>query len=334
LAIHHVAKFCAKVAKFLLPKAIQLPPRRFLCGFHITLPMSNQWLIILAFAAVYIIWGSTYLFNYQAIQSIPPFLMSGTRFFTAGLLLYTLGVWRGAPRPSLEEWRNTALMGTLFLSLGTGAVVWALNIIDTGMAALLIAIDPLLIMGLLWLLFRQSLGWRGILGGIIGIIGTVLLVGQPQLSSRPGAMLGLLAIAVGMLAWALGSIYVSRVRQPESRWRRSAMQMLGGGAGLILFSLLSGEALTFSWANMTWLSFGSWLYLIFFGSIIAFSSFNFLLAQVSPEKVATSTYVNPVVALFLGWAVNDEVVTQQSVLAGAVLLTGVFFINSNKRHKP
>jgi drug/metabolite transporter (DMT)-like permease len=295
--------------------------------------MSNQWLIILAFAAVYIVWGSTYLFNYQAIQSIPPFLMSGSRFFTAGLLLYGLGAWRGAPRPSLEEWRNTSLMGILFLSLGTGAVVWALRLVDTGTAALLIAVDPLLIMALLWLLFRQSPGWRGILGGIIGISGTAILVGQPQVTARPGALMGLLAISVGMMAWALGSIYVSRVRQPESRWRRSAMQMLGGGAGLLLFSLVSGEAATFSWANLSWLSFGSWLYLIFFGSIIAFSSFNFLLAQVSPEKVATSTYVNPVVALFLGWAFNDETVTGQSMLAGAVLLTGVFFINSNRHQK-
>lgn len=295
--------------------------------------MSNQWLIILAFAAVYIVWGSTYLFNYQAIQSIPPFLMSGSRFFTAGLLLYGIGAWRGAPRPSLEEWRNASLMGILFLSLGTGAVVWALRLVDTGTAALLIAVDPLLIMALLWLLFRQSPGWRGILGGIIGISGTAILVGQPQVTARPGALIGLLAISVGMMAWALGSIYVSRVRQPESRWRRSAMQMLGGGAGLLLFSLASGEAATFSWANLSWLSFGSWLYLIFFGSIIAFSSFNFLLAQVSPEKVATSTYVNPVVALFLGWAFNDETVTGQSILAGAVLLTGVFFINSNRHQK-
>ncbi|RME95509.1 MAG: EamA family transporter [Bacteroidetes bacterium] len=295
--------------------------------------MSNRWLVILAFAAVYLIWGSTYFFNYQAIQAIPPFLMSGTRFLTAGLLLYGLGVWRGAPSPTWEEWRNTALMGFLFLTVGTGAVVWALHYIDTGMAALLVAADPLLIMLLLWLFFRQSPGWRGVLGGVIGIVGTILLVGQPQLKDRPGATLGLLAMIVALISWAVASIYVSRIPQPQSRWRRSAMQMLGGGGGLLLLSLLSGEAASFRLAKLDWMSVGSWLYLIFFGSIIAFSSFNFLLSQVSPEKVATSTYVNPIVALFLGWAFNDEVITTQSLLAGAVLLTGVFFINSNKHQE-
>lgn len=292
--------------------------------------MSERWLIILAFAAVYIIWGSTYLFNYKAMATIPPFLMCGTRFLTAGILLYSIGWWRGETAPTAREWGNTFIMGTLFLTFGTGAAVWALNYIDTGIASLIVAIDPLLIMLLLWGLFGQQPGWQGVLGAFIGMGGMALLIGQSQMQEKEGVVWGYAAMALALTAWAFASIYVSRVKQPESRWRRSAMQMLGGGAGLVLFSVFSGEAQTFDINQVTFESFASWVYLVVLGSIVAFSSFNFLLAKVSPEKVATSTYVNPVVALFLGWAFNNEVITGQSLLAGAVLLTGVFFINSNK----
>lgn len=292
--------------------------------------MSDRWLVIGAFAAVYFIWGSTYLFNYWAIQSIPPFLMSGARFFTAGALLYAWGVWRGESLPTSRQWWNSVLIGNLFLTIGTGAVVWALQFIDTGIAALIVATDPLLIMMLLWWLFNQKPKWQGLVGALIGIVGTVILVGQPKFTDSPESRWGLVAIAVALTAWAFASIYVSRIDLPESRLRRSSLQMLGGGVGLLLFSTISGEAVTFSWAELTSKSVLSWFYLIFFGSIVAFSSFNYLLARVSPEKVATSTYVNPVVALLLGWGLNGEEISSQSLLAGLVLLTGVFFINTGK----
>lgn len=292
--------------------------------------MSERWLIIAAFAAVYIIWGSTYLFNYWAIATIPPFWMSGSRFLTAGAILYIWGSWRGEPLPTLREWRNSAIIGVLFLTIGTGAIVWALQWIDTGMAALLVAIDPLLIMFLLWWLFDQRLRWQGITGALIGIAGMAILVGQPQFANTRESRWGLAAIAVALVAWAFASIFVSRIKLPDSRLRRSAMQMLAGGTGLTLFSLVTGEAITFRWSTLSLSSSLSWLYLVFFGSIVAFSSFNYLLAKVSPEKVATSTYVNPIVALMLGWALNGENITGQSVLAGLVMLTGVFFINNGK----
>lgn len=292
--------------------------------------MSERRLIIGAFAAVYFIWGSTYLFNFWAIQSIPPFLMSGVRFLTAGALLYAWGVLQGAPPPTSRQWWNSALLGNLFLTIGTGAVVWALQWIDTGMAALIVAIDPLLIMFLLWWLFQQRPSWQGILGALIGIGGMVILVGQPHFVDSPESRWGLVAISIALISWAFASIYVSRLTLPDSRLRRSAMQMLTGGAGLIAFSTFSGEAATFSWAELSLSSTLSWFYLIVFGSIVAFSSFNYLLAKVSPEKVATSTYVNPVVALLLGWSLNSEHVSTQSLVAGLVLLTGVFFINSGK----
>ncbi len=287
----------------------------------------ESWLVIAAFGAIYFIWGSTYLFNYLAMQSIPPFFMLGGRFLVAGALLYAWGVWRKEPVPNWIEWRNSTIMGILFLTVGTGAVVWAMQWIDTGMAALIVAFDPLLIMLLLWMLFRQKISWLSVIGGVVSIIGMGLLIEQPQFVDSREARLGLLAITVALVSWAFATIYTSRVRQPASKARASAIQMIGGGGCLMLISVFSGEAATFEWAKVTLEASLSWWYLVLFGSLIAFSSFNFLLARVSPEKVATSTYVNPVVALVLGWAINDEVITSQSMMAGALLLTGVFFIN-------
>ena len=167
--------------------------------------MSDRWLVIGAFAAVYFIWGSTYLFNYWAIESIPPFFMSGTRFLTAGLLLYIWGQFRGEPLPSSKHWWNSFWIGNLFLTIGTGAVVWALQYIDTGIAALIVATDPLLIMMLLWWLFQQRPRWQGLVGAGIGIIGTIILVGQPKFTDSPEARWGLVAIAVALTAWAFAS---------------------------------------------------------------------------------------------------------------------------------
>jgi drug/metabolite transporter (DMT)-like permease len=292
--------------------------------------MSDRLMIIAAFAAVYFIWGSTYLVNYWAIAAIPPFLMSGSRFLVAGMLLYAWGLLRREPPATLRQWGNSFLIGTLFLTIGTGAVVWAMQWIDTGLAALIVASDPLLIMLLLWLLLGKRPRWQGIVGAFIGMVGTAVLVGQPQLTQSAETRWGLLAIAVALVAWGLASIYISRIDLPASRLRRSAMQMLGGGVGLLLFSAAIGEPATFHWSDLTTKSVLSWVYLVLFGSLVAFSSFNFLLSKVSPEKVATSTYVNPIVALLLGWGLNGEQVTGQSLLAGAILLTGVFFISSGK----
>jgi len=293
--------------------------------------MSERWLVIGAFAATYIIWGSTYMFNYWAIDTIPPFFMSGMRFFVAGLLLYAWGIYKKEPIPTTKEWGNTALIGNLFLSIGTGLAVWALQWLDTGVTSLLVAFDPLLIMLLLWLLVGQKPRGMAIIGAFVAIAGMSLLIDQPQFTDSEGAKWGLMAMAVALFSWAIASIYVSRIKLPESRLRSSAMQMITGGGALLLYSIFSGEAFTFSWSKLSLSSTLSWVYLVFLGSIIAFSSFNYLLAKVSPEKVATNTYVNPVVALFLGWTFNNEIITSQSILASAVLITGVFFINSNMK---
>ncbi len=288
-------------------------------------------LIGVAFAVIYLVWGSTYLFNYFAIQSIPPFLMCGSRFIVAGMLLFVIKPsLLQEPLPPLRKTLNAMLIGVLFLSVGVGGVVWAEQWIESSMAALLIAFDPLLIMLLMWMLIGSRPGGRSIVGGAIGVLGMALLVGQPHLTQHREAIFGLLAIFGSMLAWGIGSIFLPRLDLPKSRIQSTALQMLGGGVVLLVFSALMGEMGAFDPRSISLRSGLSWLYLIAFGSILAFSAFNFLLSRVSPEKVATSTFVNPIVALLLGWWLNGETVTGQSILAGVVLLTGVFFIQSHK----
>lgn len=298
--------------------------------------MDRERLLLLgAFGVIYFVWGSTYLANYWAIQTIPPFLMCGGRFLLAGLLLYayTYLFRKRIGAPTLKQWKNAALIGILFLGVGTGATVWAQQFIPTSLTALIVAFDPLLIMLLLWWLIDIRPAGRAFLGAAISIIGVSMLVGQPQLSGSPDSIKGLLAIGTALLAWAVASIYVSRIDMGADRVRATAMQMIAGGVLIFLFSIGKGDLTGFTFAQVDARSFGSWLYLVFFGSILAFSAFNYLLARVSPEKVATSTYVNPVVALLLGGWLNNELITRQSLLAGAIMLTGVYFINSTGGRK-
>lgn len=290
----------------------------------------ERWLVLGAFAVVYFVWGSTYLANAWAIETIPPFLMCGTRFVLAGGLLFAFTLGMGGPWPNLKQWANAGLIGALFLTIGTASTVWAVQFIPSSLTALIVAFDPLLIMLLMWGLIGSKPGNKAFVGAGISIVGVSMLVGQPQLSGNSATYKGLLAIGLALLAWAFASIYTSRIDMGKNRIRSTAMQMLIGGALILIFSFSIGEYQQWDLSMMNDRSFYSWIYLIFFGSILAFSSFNFLLSRVSPEKVATSTYVNPVVALLLGGWLNNELITQQSLIAGGIMLTGVYFINSAK----
>jgi drug/metabolite transporter (DMT)-like permease len=291
------------------------------------------WLIVAAFAAVYLLWGATYLFNAFAIEVIPPFLMSGSRFLVAGVLLFSFLHLRRVPLPSSRQWFWSFILGILFLSLGSGGLIWALQFIDSGFAALLVAVDPLLIMFLLWVMQGVRPGWGSLFGAALGLIGMYLLLGQPQIDEDPKAWMGLVAIAISLTAWAFATIFVSKLDQPANRFQRSAMQMISGGIVLVVFSFFTGEVQSFHLADLNWKAGLSWIYLVIFGSILAFSCFNYLLTKVSPEKVATSTYVNPLVALVLGWAFNNETITEGTLVAGGLMLVGVYFITSKKYKK-
>jgi drug/metabolite transporter (DMT)-like permease len=294
---------------------------------------NERWLIIGAFAAVYIVWGSTYLANYWAIQSIPPFLMSATRFLSAGALLYAAAAMSGVPAPNWKQWRVAALMGFLMLSVGTGGVVWAVQYVDTGIVALIVAFQPLLVILLMWIMRRKRPGAM-VLGGVaLGIAGMALLVSQKKLTADERSVMGICVVFVSMLSWGYATVTTRRGLMPSSGMRSSAMQMIGGAAGLLVMSAIVGEWRHFELARIGPRSALAWVYLVLMGSILTFSAYNYLLRRVSPDKVSTSNYVNPVVALLLGWGLNGEVVSARSLLAAAIMLLGVFFINTRLKPK-
>lgn len=293
-------------------------------------PGASRWLIIGAFAVVYIVWGSTYLVNYWAIQGIPPFIMAGSRFVVAGLLLFSVARLLGQSSGNWKAWRNALFAGVLLLGVGTGGVVWAMQWVDTGIAALIVAFEPLLVVLLLWPMRGQKPGGRSLAGVAIGIIGMAVLVMQDKLIADRNTALGIMVILVGILSWGYAAIWVGRAKLPPSSMITSSIQMLGGGIALLIVSVPAGEWSGFHPENLESRTILAWIYLVFLGSILAFSAFNYLLARVSPEKVVTTNYVNPVVALLLGWSLNNEQVSTQSLVASGLLLTGVFFIVSKK----
>ncbi|WP_299391038.1 EamA family transporter [uncultured Gelidibacter sp.] len=291
----------------------------------------NTILIILAFFSIYVIWGSTYLLNKIAVTELPPFMLASMRFITAGVLIFIIAKLMGKPLAiTKRQLINTAIAGFLFLTFGNGIVVWALKYVDSGFAALEISAQPLVVLILMRVFQGKKIKAMSVLGVILGIIGIYLLVSQNEVVSKEGSVLGMIMIFVCMVSWATGSLFVGKADLPSNYFVNTGYQMLMGGVMLLVLSLLFGE----SWSSPhVWSEKVQWsmLLLVVFGSIVAFTSFNFLLKRVSPEKVATSTYVNPIIALLLGWYFLNEVITTQSIIAAIVLLTGVYFINTKKK---
>ena len=288
-------------------------------------------LIVLAFFSIYVIWGSTYLLNKIAVSELPPFKLAAIRFISAGLLIFGIAkLLKISISITKRQLINTAIAGFLFLTFGNGVVVWALKYVDSGFAALEISAQPLIVLILMRVLQGKKILPMSIIGVVLGIIGIYLLVSQKTVISQEGSVLGMLMIFACMLSWAYGSLFVGNADLPNNYFVNTGYQMLSGGLMLALASLLFGE--TWSMPN-TWSPDVQWsmVLLILFGSIVAFTSFNFLLRRVSPEKVATSTYVNPIIALLLGWYFLNEQITTQSIVAAVVLLTGVYFINTKKK---
>lgn len=294
----------------------------------------QKWLIVAAFFCTYVIWGSTYLANYWAIDSIPVFGMGGARFLAAGVLLYTLSLFFGSKKSAtIRQWKNATIQGILFLAVGVGAVVWAQQFIPTSTTALIISFEPLLVMFLMWGWFRNRPPVKAFIGAAISIGGMALLINEPASFSGPDAAKGLAGILFGMSCWAVGIVLGGKLDMGENKFRATAMQMLTGGTLLLLFSFLVNDWEGWSPDQVTAKSFYAWLFLVIFGAVISFSAFNFLLRNVSADMASTNTYVNPVVAVLLGAMLNDETVTGITLLAGGILLTGVWFINSAKREK-
>lgn len=291
----------------------------------------DQWLIIGAFATTYFVWGSTYLANYWAIDTLPVFGMGGTRFLAAGALLYLISFFKGKQGlPTVRQWANAGLIGLMFLTIGVGAVVWAQQWIPTSTTALIIAFEPLIVMIIMWIFFSNRPPLKAFLGAAISITGMFLLINQPATLAGEGSVKGLIAILSSMLCWAFAMTLSPRLDMGENKFRATAMQMLVGGMVLMAFSLVVNDWAGFRLSQVSTKSAMAWLFLVFFGAILAFSAFNYLLSRVSPDKASTNTYVNPVVAVALGALLNQEVISGQTVVAGAVMLTGVYFIQSAK----
>ncbi|AKQ47641.1 hypothetical protein TH63_10945 [Rufibacter radiotolerans] len=279
-----------------------------------------------AFAAIYVIWGSTYLAIVFAIETLPPFLMAGLRFLTAGLLLYGWARWRGAPAPSLFHWRNTAIIGGALLLIGNGTVVWAEQRVASGVAALLVTTEPLWVVVLQWLGPARQRPSKGVaLGFLLGVIGMMVLVNPWKLEGGVD-LLGSMAIFLSAGAWAWGSLFASRATLPSSPILTTGMQMLCGGGLLLLAGTLAGEWQTTHWdqvSQRSWLALG---YLTLFGSLVAFSAYSWLTRVAPPAQVSTYAYVNPVIAVLLGWAFAHEVITGQTIIAAVLLVLAVVLI--------
>ncbi|MGC2196633.1 MAG: EamA family transporter [Terriglobales bacterium] len=291
-----------------------------------------------AFAAIYLIWGSTYLAIRFAVETFPPLLMMGVRHVSAGALLYGWSRWRGTPAPKLREWLHPVLIGTLLFLGGHGSLAWAEQRVPSGIAALLVATLPLWIVVLARVKgTERKLSGQALSGLVLGFVGVAVLFG-PDGWRHNGELnlIGAGAVLLGTFIWAAGTIYMRSVKMPDSAVISSAMQMLAGGGSLMIAAALTGEASQFHLAEVTGRSWLALAYLTVFGSIIAFTAYSWLHTVASPSRVSTYAYVNPVVAVLIGWALASEPVGVFTVLAMIIILVGVGLVNAGHReeHEP
>jgi drug/metabolite transporter (DMT)-like permease len=286
--------------------------------------------LVAAFAAVYVIWGSTYLAIRFAIETMPPLGMASFRFLVAGVLLYAWARGRGSPHPTARQWRDGALSGTLLLAGGNGAVVVAEQWVPSGLVALLVATVPLWLVVLDALLGSRVRPTARTIGGlVIGFGGVALLAGSPGVggggrSELVGAGLALCAAA----SWAAGSLVSRYAVDPPRPRMRVATQMLAGSVVLGVLALLAGELADFSPGAVSLRSWLALVYLITFGAIVGYAAYIWLLTVVEPVRAGTYAYVNPVVAMLLGWALADEPLGFRSILAAAIILGSVVVITT------
>ena len=291
----------------------------------------NIYLIVLAFFAIYVIWGSTYLMNKVAVADIPPLFLASIRFIIAGLIIFAIAKLMKLPLViTKREFINCTIAGFFFLAYGNGVFVWALKYIDSGFAALLTSTQPLIVLLMMRFMYGKKIQLSSLIGVALGLVGIYLLVSQKEIVNSEYAVIGIIMSFTCILSWSYASIFVSKAQLPKNFFISAGYQMFIGGLILLVSSIALGEEWKSPslWKDDTLLSIGL---LIIFGSIVAFTAFNYLLKFVSTEKVATSTYVNPVIALFLGNYILDEHISTQSIIATMILFTGVYFINSKKK---
>ena len=290
-------------------------------------PTASPFRVALALATVYVIWGSTYLAIAVAVQTLPPFWMAGVRFVVSGALLYGLARWQGAAQPTPTNWRSAALIGALLLFIGTGGVAWAEQHVSSGIAALMVSMTPLWMVLFRWIQpgGERPTGrvWAGLGLGFAGL----MILARPWEASAGGGLdpLGVVALLLACVSWAWGSIWSRRVSLPESPVMSTGLEMLCGGAMLLLFGAFAGEPAQLHLATISGRSILALVYLITFGAV-GFIAYIWLLRAANPVLVSTYAYVNPIVAVFLGWLLLNEPVTAKTLVAAAVIVAAVAMI--------
>lgn len=295
--------------------------------------------LVAAFAAVYLIWGSTYLGIRIAIKTLPAFAMAGSRFLIAGIVLYSFCRWRGVKRPAHKDWVNTTIVGAFLLLGGNGCVVWASQTVPSGIVALLVAVLPMWMVLIEWLRPSGVRPGRGVvIGLVVGFMGVAVLVDpRSHLGSGSVNPAEACVLLLGGLLWALGSIYSRQAKMPSSLLMSISMQMITGGLLLSIVAASRGDYSAFRSESISLYSLGAFAYLVVFGSLIGFSAYVWLLQVTTPARVSTYAYVNPVVALVLGWAIENEPLTNNTLIAGAMIVIAVAFITAagpGRRVKP
>lgn len=290
---------------------------------------------VLAFAAVYLIWGSTYLAIKLAVDSIPPFLMLSTRFGAAGLILYSYMRLTGTPRPSVREWKSALLVGGLMLAGGTGTLGWSEQFVPSGLAALLVSTAPLWMVLLDWLWKKNERPKALTLFGIaIGFVGVIVLIDPAGvLSTNEIDYFAATLIVVGAFSWSLGSLKSRDADLPSNPFLAASMQMTSGGLVLGIIGIFMGEVGQFDASTITGQSVMAWTYLCLIGSFIPFIAYIWLMRNTTPARVSTYAFVNPIVAVLLGWAIANEPVTINIIVA-IVLLVGAVVLITQQGRRP
>jgi drug/metabolite transporter (DMT)-like permease len=293
-----------------------------------TIGRGGAWRVVAAFAAIYVVWGSTYLAVKIVVHASPPLLAAGVRFLLAGAALYAWARVRGAPAPTRQQWGALALLGALIFPPGYSALFWAEQTIPSGLAAVLVATLPLWTLCLEVAVFRtRRATWRQGIAIALGFLGVVLLSGGTALHT-PGAWLPCVALVVCEIGWALGSILMRRLPLPASSIVSAGGQMVIGGAILLIGSASLGE-----WRHLTTptpAAVAAMAYLVVAGSMIAFSAYVWLLGRASPSRLASFTYVNPLVALLIGWVGGGEALPARALSGAAFVIASVVLVRGGK----
>jgi drug/metabolite transporter (DMT)-like permease len=294
----------------------------------------SRGLIVAAFATLYVVWGSTYIAIAIAIDSIPPFLMAGTRFFTAGIILYAWCRLKNQDTPGLASLGKLSLSGILMPFFGTTSLVWVEQYLPSGFAAIIVATLPL------WFVLLDKRHWKFhftnkwiLIGLVVGFAGVLLLFADGQTMGFGSDRMKLISFFVltgGTILWAIGSLYVKYTPMEGSSAMKAAIQMTTAGLCSLLTGLATGEHDKLQWNNITMDSILALAYLVIMGSLLAYMAYVWLLEVRPPSLVGTYAYVNPVVAIFLGWLIANEIVTGRHVIALVIILAGVVLVNFSK----